>query len=281
MVHSWPVDRLAAPDYAGSPDGADFEGDLAITPTRMMNATQIFRKDVVVSDRERESNPAGIRDMYDHQVMKRFKEIARNFEYSVWRHAATGSATSIAGVGTTAAAPYMAGFGGFATVLATNCSGSSAMNLTDFYSLAGGMFNAGAEPDSVWMPPPAKLQFYNLVSGAGAINMRNIAATDMRLIANVDVFESPFGQLFAIITDRFMPWATASSLNRPTVWLGDRSLGKVAFFRPPQHKQMGKSGDNTRGIVLMEATLEVTHPTAWGGLGPMTGAAMPGWALFL
>jgi hypothetical protein len=36
---------------------------------------------------------------------------------------------------------------------------------------------------------------------------------------------------------------------------------------------MGKQGDNTRGILLMEATLELTHPSAWGAIVQVTAAA--------
>src|SRR5689334_10452045 len=73
VVHSWPIDSLTAVSSGGAPDGGDFSGDTLTTPQRLFNGTQIFRRDVVVSDREREANPAGIRDMYEHQVMKEFK----------------------------------------------------------------------------------------------------------------------------------------------------------------------------------------------------------------
>ena len=55
--------------------------------------------------------------------------------------------------------------------------------------------------------------------------------------------------------------------------VGDRSMMKVGFFRPPQHKEMGKNGDHTRGMVLMEATIEATHPSAWGMVTGVTGAS--------
>jgi hypothetical protein len=138
-------------------------------------------------------------------------------------------------------------------------------------SLAQTMFTNGAEPDSLWFAPSTKLQFINATLGS-AINVRNIAATDQRLVANIDVFESPFNQLFAVITDRFIPMGGASASGY-AYFLGDRSMAKLAFYRPPQHKEMGKQGDNTRGIVLMELTLEMTHPSAWGAFTNVTGAS--------
>lgn len=275
VVHSWPVDTLAAPSTAGVPDGVDFSGDILTTPVRLFNGTQIFRRDVIVSDRERAANPAGIRDMYEHQIMKEFKVLARNCEYVVFKSTASVSGAASAIVsgsesGNTSNAPYMAGIRGFAITTA-GVTVNTQVATGDVVTLAGQMFINGAEPDSVWLYPQGKREFFNQLSGANVINLRNIAADDKRMVANVDVFESPFGQLLAVITDRFIPIGSAASSF--AYFVGDRGLGKLAFYRPPQHKEMGKQGDNTRGLLLMEATLELTHPSAWGAVTAVTGTA--------
>lgn len=268
VVHSWPVDSLTAVSSAGAPDGVDFSGDQLTTPTRLMNGTQIFRRDVIVSDRERQANPAGIRDMYDHQVMKEMKVLARNVEYTVMRNGSTASATAVE-TSAVSAAPVMAGIRGFGITLSG--VGGAGFTTADMVTVAQTMFVNGAEPDSLWLAPATKLQFVNVTMGT-AINVRNIAATDQRLVANIDIFETPFGQLFAVITDRFIPMGSASASGYAYL-IGDRSMAKLAFYRPPQHKEMGKQGDNTRGIVLMELTLEMTHPSAWGAVTAVTGAS--------
>jgi hypothetical protein len=272
VVHSWPVDTLVAPSTAGAPDGVDFSGDILTTPVRLFNGTQIFRRDVIVSDRERAANPAGIRDMYEHQIMKEFKVIARNCEYTIFKSTSvvSGAASSIvSGAESPSAsnAPYMAGIRGFA--ITTAGAAASSVLTADVVSLAQTMFINGAEPDSLWLYPVGKNQFFTQLSGANVINLRNIAADDRRMVANIDVFESPFGQLLAVITDRFIP---ISSAGGHAFFLGDRSMGKLAFYRPPQHKEMGKQGDNTRGLLLMECTLELTHPSAWGAVTGLSAA---------
>lgn len=266
VVHSWTVDTLTAVSSAGAPDGVDFTGDALTTAARLMNGTQIFRRDVIVSDRERQSNPAGIRDMYDHQIMKEMKVLARNAEYTIFRNLTTASATGLES-SAVSGAPLMAGIRGFG--ITVSGVGGAGFTTADMVNTSLTMFNNGAEPDSLWLSPPTKLQFVNVTMGT-AINVRNIAATDQRLVANIDVFETPFGQLFAVITDRFIPMGAASN-SAYAYYIGDRSMAKLAFFRPPQHKEMGKQGDNTRGIVLMELTLEMTHPSAWGAVTAVTG----------
>jgi hypothetical protein len=264
VVHSWTVDTLAATSTAGVIEGVDFSGDTLTSPLRLMNGTQIFSRHVFVSDRERDANPAGIRDMYEHQIMKEFKVIARNAESRYW--AVGASAVSATGAEAATNAPLMAGFRGFGII--TSSSASGGVTTADIVSLSQSLFEAGAEPDSIWFAPASKRQFVNATVSSGSGNVRNIAATDQKLVANIDVFETPFNQLYAVITDRFIPISTSSAVG--AYYIGDRSMAKTAFFRPPQHKPMGKSGDHTRGIVLMELTLHLDHPSSWAAMTGVT-----------
>lgn len=262
-IHSWVVDTLAATATSGDLEGNDFAGSVLTTPKRLVNGTEIFTRGVVVSDRERDANPAGIRDMYEYQVMKEFKVIARNCEATIW---STGASASATGDGTTA--PSMGGIRFFA--ISTMSSASGAVTTADIVTLSQILFTNGAEPDSLWFAPASKKQFVNATISSGSGNVRNIAATDQKLIANIDVFETPFNQLYAVITDRFIPCSTVSTQG--AYYIGDRSMAKLAFYRPPQHKPMGKNGDYTRGLLLMELTLQMDHPSSWGAVTGVTNA---------
>lgn len=263
VVHSWTVDTLSATATGGVGDGVDFSGDTLTSPTRLVNGTQIFRKDVLVSDRERDANPAGIRDMYEHQVMKMFKVLARDMESRLW---STNTTASASGDEDPSNAPRMASINGFGITTASSASGG--VTTADIVTLSETLFANGAEPDSIWFAPSSKRQFINGTISSGGGNVRNIAANDQRIVANVDVFETPFNQMYAVITDRFILVNTSSAVGR--YYIGDRSMAKIAFYRPPQHKPMGKSGDHTRGIVLMEATLQLDHPSSWAAMSGVT-----------
>jgi len=265
-VHSWPVQALSAPASAGAPVGVDFNADSLTVPVRLLNGTQIFRRDVVVDDGERAANPAGIADMYDHQVTLQFKNLSRNFEYTAMRNSSTASATGLES-SAQSAAPLMAGIRGFGITTAASAASITASIVT----LTQIMFNEGAEPDSIWFAPSRKVGFVQETLGT-AINVRNIAASDQRLVANIDIFETPLSQVLAVVADRFIPMGTASASGYADL-VGDRSMAKVAFFRPPAHVEMGKNGDHTRGIVRFEATLEMTHPSSWGAITAVTGAS--------
>ena len=258
-VHSWTVDTLLGATTALSYDGSAFNADYAGTmtnPSRLTNAVITFVQGVEVGDQARAINPAGIRDYYDHQVMKAFKQLARNYE--AWNFATGASASATAGSTVSPSAKGLAS--GFALI--ASAAAVCAVGLGDIVRMSEALFNAGAEPDSMWFAPAQKRQFVTAVSGTG-VNSRNIAAADKSIIQNVDVYESPFNQLYAVITDRFIPTATAAATGYG-YFIGDRSMAKIAFLRPPQHKPMGKGGDSTRGLVLMDCTLQLDHPSAWG-----------------
>ena len=265
VVHSWTVDALAATATAGALEGDDFAATALAVPTRLLNGTQIFAKSIVVSDREREANPAGqFRDMYEKQVMMAFKEITRNAEARIFATGSTASAT-----GSEAAAPTMAGIPGFGITF----SGASASSVatSDIIRLSQSMFDNGVEPDSIWFSTPHKRDFFFAITGGGNnINVRNIAATDNRFQANVEIMETPFGQIYAVITDRFIPSSSASATTRAGYYIMDRSMASLPFYRPPQHKPMGKGGDHTRGLILMELTLRLDHPSAFGSVTGIT-----------
>jgi len=260
VVHSWTVDALAATSTAGTPEGQTFSAAALVAPVRLINGTQIFSKGVLVSDRERSSNPAGqYRDQYDKQIMLAFKEMTRNCESRIFGTGATAYATGEEAT----AAPTMASIPGFGITF----SGASASGVftADIMKLSMSMFNNGVEPDSIWFAPAHKRDFFDAVVSAGSsLNVRNIAATDNRFQANVEIMETPFGQVYAIIVDRFIPTSSLSASTRAGYYIMDRSMAELPFFRPPQHKEMGKDGDHTRGLVLMELTLRLDHPSAFG-----------------
>lgn len=266
VVHSWTVDALAATSTAGGIEGDEFGGATLAVPTRLLNVTQIFSKHIIVSDRERESNPAGqFRDMYEKQTMMAFKEITRNCEARIF---ATGASASATGAEANSA-PAFASLPALGITL--SAASASGVFTADVLRLSQTMFQNGVEPDSLWFATPHKRDFFNAVVSAGSnVNVRNIAATDNRFQANIEVMETPFGQLYALIVDRFIPTSSASATTLAGYYIMDRSMCALPFFRPPQHKPMGKTGDNTRGIILMELTLRVDHPSAVGSVTGIT-----------
>jgi hypothetical protein len=259
VLHEWLTDSLTATSVAGADEGADFSAAALVARTRLNNICQIFRKDMAVTDTMRSVNPAGIRDEYEYQIMKGLREIVRNAESTFWRVANTAAVTAIA------SARQLASFRSFAI----NTSAiNGAITTADVINLHQQIYQTGGNPDTLYLSPGAKKAFTLAVAANSTVNFRNIAATDRKLIANIDVFESDFG-LLAVVPDRFIPQGSTTAAGNCS-WLVERSKARIAFLRPLKHVPIAKGGDSTRGIVLTEMTLEVLHPSAHGALTGIT-----------
>lgn len=256
-LHSWLTDSLAATSTAGKIEGADFNGAARTPRKRLQNISQIFGDDIVVSDTQRSENPAGVRDEYEYQIMLLMREVARNIEATVFK------ISSASATGATASnARTMKGIRGFEGDGLTLFNGSGTITTARVISAHQTMWVNGADPDTLYLSPGDKKTLIdNMVSNA-TVNQRNIAAAENVFIANIDVFESPFGRL-AMVADRFIPTSTATSAS--AAWfLGERSKARLAFLRPIRHVPLAKTGDATKGMVRGELTLELLHPSAWG-----------------
>lgn len=255
--HSWLTDALAATSTAGAIEGGDFNAADLTPRKRLQNITQIFRKDMVVSDTQRSENPAGVRDEYEYQVMLAMKEIARNVEATVFK-ISNASATGA----TATNARTMKGIRGFEGDGLTLFNASATISTAQIVSAHQTMHVNGADPDTLYVSPGNKKTLIDVMVNGANVNVRNVAAAEAIFIANIDVFESPFGRL-AMVSDRFIPTA-AATLSSAAWFLGERSKARLAFLRPIQHVPLAKTGDATKGFVRGELTLELLHPSSWG-----------------
>jgi hypothetical protein len=160
VVHSWTLDTLVAAQTAHAADASAFNNawPTQTAPQRLNNAVVTFSNNIEVGDQARAINPAGIRDFYDHQVMKSFKQIARDCE--AWLFATGASASSEASSVVHAASAY--GMFGFPMVVSNAPGGVTTAHII---AISEALFNAGAEPDSMWFAPANKRQFVAQVSG--------------------------------------------------------------------------------------------------------------------
>lgn len=265
--HNWLCDALAATSTAGYVEGGDFNAADLTPRKRLQNITQIFRKDMVVSDTQRSENPAGVRDEYEYQVMLAMKEIARNIEATVFKISNSSATGAVTG---TQAGRTMKGIRGFEGDGLTLFNASATISTAQIVSAHQTMHINGADPDTLFLSPANKKTLIDVMVNGANVNVRNVAASEAVFIANIDVFESPFGRL-AMVSDRFIPTSTATSAS--AAWfLGERSKARLAFLRPIQHVPLAKTGDATKGMVRGELTLELLHPSSWGaGTGNING----------
>lgn len=258
--HSWLTDSLSATSTAGAAEGAAHQSDVLTPRKRLQNIAQIFRKDLEVSDSQQAENPAGVPDEYNHQVMKALREITRNIESTVFK-IASASASGVEQDGSAGVGRAMKGIRGFTPDGLTIFDASGSITSGRVISNHQTMIINGADPDTIYLNPQDKNTLITNIIGNGSANTRYIAAADNRVVANIDVFETPFG-LLAMVMDRFIPYVTATA-SGGAWFMGERAKARLGWFRPLQHVPLAKGGDSTRGYVRGELTLELLHPSAW------------------
>jgi hypothetical protein len=271
VYHEWPEDTLTATSSAGVHEGSDFDLQSTTTPTRKVNVTQIFRKDVQVSNTQLVVNPAGISDMYRYEVTKGLKEIKRNVEVAAFRRASTAFVTGASGtarimksvsdfLSTNAYQINSAGVGG----AGTTTGNVSAISATRVNKLLQAVYEDGGNPMDVYCAPATKL---SLSTFTGANGQRSvITAEDSTVVATMDVYVSDFGPQY-IHLDRWIPTGTASTEAGGThLYFIDRTKCKFAFLRTPKHVPIASIGDSVRGIVISELTLELMNEKGHGML---------------
>jgi hypothetical protein len=254
-THEWIEDTLqnATAFAGGALEGRVFSADTINARSRKSNWTMIFRKDIAVTETQRALNPAGIKDEYAYQVSIGMKELARAMEYRLFaeKASATGDETT---------KRVMKVLDDFITTNTADSGGAADKATVD--SLMEKCYSAGGVPDRIYCHPNTKGKFAASLGGANSVNYRNIAASDARVVGNIDVYISNFGAI-QLVPDRFIPTAgTTAGYGR--FWLIEQPKVRVAFLRPIKHVPLPPDGDRVRGMILGELTLEVMAEAAHG-----------------
>ena len=268
-LEEWQTDTLAAADGTN----AQLEGDDATFTTpaatvRVGNVTQILNKTLILSDTLEVVDKAGRKSELAYQIMKRGKEIKRDWETVLLRAqgGASGSssvARTIASLnawvktntdtGTSGADPtYTSGVPGAARTDGTQ----RAFTETILKAVIQSGFTEGAEMNTIMVGPFNK----TVVSGFSGVVTRNfdqsnVSPSPTAIIASADVYVSDFGTL-RVIPNRFQ--------RERDAWILDFSMVSILFLRQLAVKRLGKSGDAEKRLMVMESTLQVKQEAGIG-----------------
>ncbi|MCX8500741.1 MAG: DUF5309 domain-containing protein [Alphaproteobacteria bacterium] len=262
VLHEWQTDALAA-----AATNAQLEGDdsqtagysfAAVTPTaRLSNRCQISRKDVVVSGTQDVVQKAGRSSEVVYQMLKRAKELKRDIEFTLSsnQQPTAGTVNSarqlrpLCGWYSTNVFRTAGGANGTATTAATD--GSTMRNLSESLvkTALQACWVAGGNPDLILSGPFNK----TVISGFTGNNTRFQDTSDGKISSAIDIYESDFG-IHKVAASRF-------SRDRDLHIL-TTDMWAVAYLRPMQTLDMAKTGDNEKGQIIAEYTLEARNEAA-------------------
>lgn len=246
-LHEWLEDYLSRPTTVS----ADVEGTDAtysdLTPAaRRNNVTQIIKVTFKVSGTERAVSIAGVGDPFDYQASKAMRDWKNRLEFSLIQ----GSRAS----GDSGVARQMAGIQNIVTSHYTNRLSGTSLSETEFNAM---VFDVASDVGSneVFDLVLTTLQLRQKISTFTAGSTRYVASDDKRLVRPVMVYESDFGvhRIFGHKDVR-----SAAATPGPEVHGLREDKWRIAYLknREPQIVKLDKSGDNDKGMIVGEATLE-------------------------
>ena len=285
--HEWQTDGLAAAGANAQIEGDDFGNTATLATVRLGNFTQISNKVIGVSGTDQAVTNAGRGYELAYQLAKAGKEIKRDIEFTcvgaeTFKTAgAAGTARNLGSVGTwyggniAGTATAANNFSDAANTTYANAAGAVANPTGDGLTkrnangttraftedlLKAGLkkcFELGGNPDVVLLTASHK----QTASGFNGIatNTNNIA--DKRVIGAVDVYVSDFNEV-SFVADRHQ------QENRVDILEMDK--WELSYLRPFETKELAKTGDSDKRMLVTEYTLTARSPNANFGIFALT-----------
>lgn len=274
--HEWQRDSLRAANKDNAAlDGDDATGSAKTAPGRVANYCQIFQDAITVSGRAEVVKKAGMKSAMAYHKAKAYKELQRDMEAALLSAnpavaGATGTAPKAGGLGVLIYTNASHGAGGSTTAHTSGAPltapvAGTARALTEalLKSSAQSAFNAVAEvPRMVIMSANHKQTFSGFTGIAVNRFQINSKKGQGAIVGGADVYMSDFGEM-EIVPHYLMSGAT-------TVYGLNTEYGDAVYLRGFQSTPLGKTGDNVKEQVLVDATFRLTAENAMFKIADLT-----------
>ena len=291
-TEEWLEDTLAATSITGAKEGRVFTQDNLTRATRALNVTQIFGKDVIVSETQLAVSPYGFDNALMYELMKGTREVMRNIEAKIF----SASGASSAGSGTVVSAVAGRDMKTLDDFISTNSehptatsiggggsdASAASVNEARFNGLLQKIFNSGGNPNFVFCGGAAKrrISSYTGVIASGATGITfNINATEQQVSKAVNTYISDFG-LLNIVLDRWVPSGTdvsgssnSSAETAGRIYFLEMPRVQLRILRPIKVKELASDGDRVRAQITGELTLALMNQAVHGRLKFVSGRA--------
>lgn len=259
VLHEWQTDSLAAAAGNAQLQGDDVTFAAAAPTVRVNNRTQISRKEVIVSGTQNAVDKAGRNSELVYQMGKRRDELKRDKEFVLLSNQApvTGNSSTapqlrpLCGWFATNVDRGAGGANGTASAAATDGT-QRALTLAMVTTAQQNAWTQGGKPGYILCGPKQRGVLTTVMGGAAT---KFYAVEDKKMTATIQAFEGDFG-LVKIVTDRFVRGGQTGADRE--IFLLDPSLWGLAHLtgRKMVTEDLAKTGDNEKGMILSEYTLE-------------------------
>jgi hypothetical protein len=252
----WQLDSLGTAQSNANLEGNDYTGN-PVTPTsRVGNRTQILAKPFTISETEEQVRKAGRDSEISYQTALNGRRIKMDLEAAISQNVASnaesgGTPRHLGGIETWLASNVSRGTGG-------SSGGFSAGNTaapTDgtqraptealLKTVVASAWNAGGKPSVLLMGSHVKQEFSGFTGIATQFQEPNNKMATV--IAAVDRYVSDFGT-FSAVPSRYVRGREIIGID-PALW-------RVLWLRKWNKKELARTGDARKFLIVGEATLE-------------------------
>lgn len=280
-VHpEWETDELAAPGENIQTEGDEYTFDATDSPERLGNYTQIFRKSFIISNTQETVDEAGSVQKTKYQKLKKGIEMRKDVELAIVTNNASvaGATRELGGLPTWIETNANRGSGGSnggfdVNTGLTTAAGNGTQRAFTQAQLDDVMqqgYEAGANFRSLYTSPYVKSVFVTFMSNSNVASFRYAASNgnNNSIVSNADIYEGPFGKIM-IKPNRVMAASAAVARNAFAV---DPDMASFLWLRRIQEdKDVAKTGDAKKGVLIGEGTLKVANEAGMGVVADLFG----------
>ncbi|WP_455918765.1 DUF5309 domain-containing protein [Ensifer canadensis] len=275
VVHpEWETDELAAPSANIRAEGDEYTFGAITPPARLGNYTQIMRKDWIISATQEVVDNAGNVEKRKYQKLKKGVEIRKDVEFAIVdTNASVGGATREFGSLNTwitsnvsrGATGANGGFNsGTGLTVAPTDGTQRAFTKTILDSVMQQGYQNGANFRHVSVSPYVKSVFVTFMSDTNVASFRYSVSNGGErntIVASADYYESPFGKVM-IHPNRVQAVAAAQARN--AFFIDPDMLSFLWLRKIQEDKDVAKTGDADKGVLIGEGTLKVHNEKGLG-----------------
>lgn len=224
-------------------EGKDPEEARSVERESKFNYTEIFQEKIAATRTARGRDLYGQADPYDHETMKKFKEVRIRWERA-----------SVHGQRAISAGSDQRSMGGVLYYITSNTeSGLKANSKTLINSLMRKVYDAGGAAGTLMVSPSLKQAISENVDPT----LRRSERSDRTGGFVVDFITTDFGEV-TIVPNRFFPKTKGVLMQEEFIIRRP--------FSPAFHELLSKTGDSDVGEIVEESSLEVKNEKAHGVL---------------
>lgn len=276
----WETDALAAPAANIQLEGDEYTFGATTPAVRMGNYTQIMRKDGIISGTQDATDNAGSVEQVKYQKLKKAVELRSDVEFSIVdTNASVGGATRESGslstwITTNVSRGATGANGGYNSVTGLTVAPTNGTQRAFTKTLLDGVmqqgYTSGANFRHLFVSPYVKSVFVTFMSDTNVASFRYAASSGKNnsIVANADVYEGPFGKV-VVHPNRVMAGSATLARN---AFLVDTEFLKWGWFRKiKEDKEVAKTGDARKFVMLGEGALKVTNERGLGVVADVFG----------